>query len=229
MSKRAVVVFMTLLSATPAFGAKEMKLVLQFTPKENVTANLPSTDSARPVRTIEIRPLDDARALPDKSVVGENREHKTPRPIRATTPVATFATEVLRKCLSDWGVRLGRGDLVLRGEITNLLVTEDQTYSTASAIRFRLEDQAGKVVWEGIAAGDAHQWGRSFSAENYNEQISDALKRTFASLVGNAGFPKVWAGEGAPSAIRRFLLRRQRRRSSRWLTRASAKRSSSAT
>lgn len=195
MRKAVALSLLFVLVSAPLFGAREMKLVLRFTPKENVTANLPSTDSARPVRTIEIKPLIDVRALPDHSLVGENRERKTPRPIKATSSVADFATEVLQRCLSEWGVRLGPGDLLLRGEITNLLVTEDQTYSTASSIRFHLEDQAGRVVWEGIANGDARQWGRSFSAENYNEQISDALKKTFASLVSNPGFQKAWAGD----------------------------------
>jgi hypothetical protein len=195
MRKPIALSLLAVLVSAPLFGAKEMRLALRFTPKENVTANLPSTDTARPVRTIDVMALIDVRELSDRSLVGENRERKTPRPIKATTSVAEFATEVLQRCLSEWGVRLGAGDLVLRGEITNLLVTEDQTYSTASAIRFRLEDQTGMVVWEGIASGDAHQWGRSFSAENYNEQISDALKKTFASLVSNPGFQKAWAGE----------------------------------
>jgi hypothetical protein len=163
---------------------------------------------------IELKTLTDLRALPDRSVVGENRERKTPRPIKATTSVAEFATDVLQRCLSEWGVRLEPGDLVLHGEITNFLVTEEQTYSTASAIRFRLEDQSGLVVWEGIASGEAHQWGRSFSAENYNEQISDALKKTFASLVSNPGFQKAWAGEArvaeavtiSPAEVRAKLL-----------------------
>lgn len=143
-------------------------------------------------------PLLDARALPDLSVVGENRQRSTPKPVRATTSVADFATSTLRKCLSDWGVRVEKGGLVLRGEITNLFVTEEQTYSTAASIRFLLEDTDGKQVWEGIATGDAHQWGRSFEEENYVEEISDALKKTYANLVSSSAFQEAWAGR-APS------------------------------
>lgn len=191
--------FLLLALASPMFGAKEMRLKLLFTPKENVTANLPVTDKANPAKLIEVQPLRDARSLPDLSVVGENREERKPKPVRTTSSVADFATEALKKCLYDWGVRLGQGQLVLAGEITNLFVTEENTYSTAVNIRFRLQDQAGKVLWEGIVAGDAHQWGRSFSEENYNEQISDALKRTFANLVSNPGFEDAWAGKASPA------------------------------
>jgi hypothetical protein len=76
-------------------------------------------------------------------------------------------------------------------------VTEDQTYSTAASMRFRLEDRAGTTLWEGIVMGDAHQWGSSFKEENYNEEISDALKRTYANLVSNPGFQKVLNGSGS--------------------------------
>ena len=47
--------------------------------------------------------------------------------------------------------------------------------------------------------GDAHQWGSSFKEENYNEEISDALKRTYANLISNAGFQRAWMGYRASS------------------------------
>ncbi len=56
------------------------------------------------------------------------------------------------------------------------------------------------VLCEGIANGDAHQWGRSFSAENYNEQVSDALKRTYANLLSDEGFQKAWTGSASVAA-----------------------------
>jgi len=177
--------------------ATEKRIALRFTPKENVTANIPASEGLSASRVLEVLPLTDARTLSDRSLVGENREHSTAVPIRATSSVEEFATVALKRCLSEWGVRLGSGDLLLRGEITNLLVTEDQTYSTAASMRFRLEDRAGTMLWEGIVMGEAHQWGGSFKEENYNEEISDALKRTYANLVSNAGFQKAWMGQRA--------------------------------
>ncbi len=177
--------------------ASEKLIVLRFTPKENVSANIPATEGISANRTIEVLPLTDARGLSDRKLVGENREHSTAVPVRATSSIEEFATTVLKRCLVEWGVRLGNEDLVLHGEIANLLVTEDQTYSTAVSMRFRLEDRTGKMLWEGVVMGDAHQWGSSFKEENYNEEISDALKRTYANLIGNAGFQKAWMGQRA--------------------------------
>jgi hypothetical protein len=178
-----------------ALAATELRINLRFVAKENVTANIPMVDKANPARPIEVLPLKDARSLSDLSLVGENREQSTPRPVRANSPVAEFATAVLQKCLADWGVRRDKGGLLLRGEITNLFVTEENTYSTQVSIRFRLEDQTGKLIWEGIASGDAHQWGRSFSEDNYNEQISAALKRTYSHLLGSSTFQQAWSGQ----------------------------------
>jgi hypothetical protein len=187
--------------ARTAQAAKEMRLQLRFTPKENVTANLPKSDGVNPAVPIEILPLIDSRSLPDLSLVGENREHSTPKPVRATSSVAAFATDVLKRCLDRWGVRVGPSGAVLRGEITNLFVTEENTYSTAVNIRFRLEKPVGTVIWEGIASGDAHQWGRSFAEENYNEQISDALKRTYATLLDNPSFQIAWEGRASQHGV----------------------------
>jgi hypothetical protein len=82
-----------------AHAAKEMRLQLRFTPKENVTANLPKSDGVNPAVPIEVLPLIDARSLPDLSLVGENREHSTPKPVKAASSVAAFATDVLKRCL----------------------------------------------------------------------------------------------------------------------------------
>lgn len=202
-----------LLACFPALAASEMRITLRFVPKENVTANIPTVENVNPARPIEVLPLKDLRSLSDLSVVGENRERRTPRPVRANSPVAEFATVVLTKCLADWGVRFDKGGLLLSGEITNLFVTEENTYSTQVSVRFRLEDQKGGLVWEGIVSGDAHQWGRSFSEENYNEQISDAIKRTYAHLLSNAAFQKAWSGQStdrksvAPLALKATIVK----------------------
>src|SRR6266542_635229 len=57
--------------------ASEKRIALRFTPKENVTANIPTTEGVTASRTIEVLPLTDARGLSDRTLVGENREHST--------------------------------------------------------------------------------------------------------------------------------------------------------
>lgn len=164
----------------------QLVLPLSYSPKESFTSNRPDSVSARLV-ALEIVPLLDARAIENRAVVGENREHTPAVPIVATSSVADFATSVLRRCLGEWGLRLGPGGALLHGEITNLFVSEDFTYSTVVTIRFRLE-RDGKTNWEGIVTGNAKQFGKSLSVENYNEQLSSGLKQTFANLVDAPGF-----------------------------------------
>jgi hypothetical protein len=188
-----------LMISSPVLAGKVERIALRFSPKENVTANVPTIEISSPT-PIEIAPLKDVRSLPDLLQVGENREDGKPTPVHAKTSVAEFATSVLAKCLPQWGVRVEGGGLILKGEITNLFVTEDKTYSTQVNMRFQLQDQAGKAIWQGIVSGDAHQWGRSLSEENYNEQISDALKRTYANVVSSAVFQKAWTTGKAPAA-----------------------------
>lgn len=164
----------------------QLVLPLSYSPKENFTSNRPDSVSARLV-ALEILPLVDARALENRAVVGENRENTRPIPVVATSSVANFATNVLRRCLGEWGLRLGQGGALLHGEITNLFVSEDFTYSTFVTVRFSLE-RDGKTSWEGIVTGHAKQFGKSLSVENYNEQLSAGLKQTFANLVDAPGF-----------------------------------------
>jgi len=47
--------------------ANDKRIVLRFTPKENVTANLPGLEGANPAKPIDVRLLVDTRALPDLS------------------------------------------------------------------------------------------------------------------------------------------------------------------
>lgn len=51
-------------------------------------------------------------------------------------------------------------------------------------------------MWEGAATGESSQFGRSFSYENYKEQISNVLLHTYANLVNDPGFQAAWRGEG---------------------------------
>lgn len=177
------------------------QIPLKFTPNEDVKT--PPVVSTKP---IDILPLTDVRALSDRTLVGENRQRSIARPVRAmwvspdgklsSSPVSDFSTFVLKKCFSDWGARVEKGGLLLRGEITNLLVTEENRYSTQASLRFRLEDQVGGVLWEGAVTGESSQFGRSFSYENYREQISNVLLHTFGNLVTVPGFQAAWRGEG---------------------------------
>ena len=51
-----------------------------------------------------------------------------------------------------------------------------------------MKDSAGKDLWTGIVNGDSTRWGRSYSAANYYETMSDMVLRATYNLLANAGF-----------------------------------------
>jgi hypothetical protein len=165
-------------------------MALQWMPEETV---IPVMDMASPSRALRIIRLDDARGLKMASLIGENVQDVS-IPVRSTNSVEDFATSSLKSCLSSWGVKISPdADLVLRGAIVTLFVTEANKYKADARIRFWLEDLGGNRIWEGVVAGDASTWGSDLNPENYNQAISDALKKAYANLLSNAGFQRVWS------------------------------------
>jgi hypothetical protein len=43
-------------------------------------------------------------------------------------------------------------------------------------------------LWAGVVTGDSTRWGRSYSAANYYETMSDMLLRATYNLLANSGF-----------------------------------------
>ncbi len=184
---------------SPLLGAqpkgKPLSVELQFVPQENITAANPRMDPALTSTGITLLPIQDGRGS-DGTLVGENFENEAnPIEVRTQSNVAEFVSRTLRQSLMEWHVRLqDSGGLVLSGEVLRLFVTERNFYVSEASIRFRLQDQAGQFLWEGTVSGQAKRWGRSLSAENYNEEISDCLKKAYAALVSDKGFQAAWAG-----------------------------------
>jgi len=174
---------------------KPLVLALEFIPQENVTEAAPTMDAALASRPLSLLPVVDGRET-DRTLIGENREdERKPREVRTHSNVADFVSRTLRQCLTEWGIRLQDGeDLVLTGELVRLFVTERNTYFGEARIRFKLQNPQGQVLWEGIVSGDARRWGRSLSKDNYNEEISDSLKKAYAALLSDKGFQAAWAG-----------------------------------
>mgnify|MGYP001464004487 CR=1 FL=1 len=70
--------------------------------------------------------------------------------------------------------------------------TKDQA---EAAMRFMLKRRDGTEVWSGIVGGAASRFGRSLTAENYNEVLSDAVFSCFSKLWVDPGFREAWAGK----------------------------------
>jgi len=200
-SKVALWVFVLAVPFAPLADAKKpLTMRLRFEP-EGTTG--PKTVMASLSRPIAVLPMTDGRGLKDPRLIGENRQKEDrPVPVLSLSPVEEFATEALKTCLAGWAVKLSpQAELRLKGDLATLFVTEANNYKAEVRIRFRLENSAGALLWEGIAAGDDWTWGRDLNPENYNKALSDAMKKAYAGLLSEPGFQAAWTGRAAPVTL----------------------------
>lgn len=138
---------------------------------------------------------------PDTKTIGENVEKKDrPVPVYALerSPPA-FLDDVLSKELARAGfVVVERPDdatAVLAVTLSKFFVTEAESYQAEISAKVELRDKAGKVLFGGPITGSKSQWGKSLSAQNYQEVLSKAALDFVGSLAGNPAFKKAIAGK----------------------------------
>jgi hypothetical protein len=188
--RRSLAALGFLISATaPAAGF--LKVYLRFAPQESLNSDPPKLERAnlaRPIRLGEIV---------DRSGGNPLRISQTPS-VLAGNPVPEFVSSALSTCLTAWGVRLSTdADVTLRGEIATFTADEGNRYNAEINIRFQLETKEGGPPWEGAATGHASTWGRSMSAGNYNQVLSDAMRLLAADLAVK---PSLSGGVGRTSS-----------------------------
>ena len=78
---------------------------------------------------------------------------------------------------------------------------EESTYNSTVEIYLTVIDQDGKILWKGLASGEATRFGRSYQAENYYEVLSDAVVNTVSSMLLAADFRNAmsWHCIGPPT------------------------------
>ncbi|HEX9942370.1 MAG TPA: hypothetical protein VGG03_10165 [Thermoanaerobaculia bacterium] len=179
---------------------------LRYAPQESVgTSNavlLPGI-TERPVKLS----IAEGRAGDDPAVIGDSSDDDDRVwPVRASNDVIAWANEVLKKNAADWGIKTSdSAPLTLSGKLTRFRVVESNkavgsTYNAEAQVAFTLADSQGRTLWEGATSGDATRYGRSRSAENTNEVLSDAIKEAYANLFNDAGLQNAWVGKGKPAA-----------------------------
>lgn len=139
-------------------------------------------------QSLLVTPFTDARV--DRSAIGANQEKNPPRPVTTPDDVAAFVTahvvDVLRA--SRVPVVSVEGTRVLKGAIVEYFVREENRYNGTVMLDLTLTDASGGTLWHGTVHGAQSKWGRSFSADNYNENLSDALVRAVHQLLMDPAF-----------------------------------------
>lgn len=131
----------------------------------------------------------DTREKP--ALIAENRQ-KDDRVLTVTTStdVAAFVSDHMKDSVHGAGLNVvdSGADVNISGEIRKFLVTETGTYNGEISVLIHVKSGGGKELWTGIITGDATRWGRSYSAANYFETLSNTILSATYNLLNNAGF-----------------------------------------
>jgi hypothetical protein len=177
-------------AADCARGASLDNVPLKWTPTSTLSEMGPVDISGALLTTkISMEPLVDTRQNP--SLVAENREKADKvRQMTTSSDVAGFVSEHFKDSLRGAGLTIvdGSADVSISGEIRKFFVTEMNTYNGEISLLIRVKNSAGKELWAGIVSGDSTRWGRSYSAANYYETMSDMVLRATYNLLANPAF-----------------------------------------
>lgn len=162
----------------------------------------PTTSVAR-TDTIDLTGRENARLRvevadnrSDSGLIGRNTEKLPPRNVTTPDNVAAFVNEHLSQLISSTGLIEvdSNGTSVLKAEILQFFVQESEIYNGEVRLKVTLIDRSGNPVWTGITSGASTRFGRSYSAENYYETLSDSLIEAVHHLMQNANFRRALAG-----------------------------------
>jgi hypothetical protein len=131
----------------------------------------------------------DTREKP--SLVAENRQKEDKVwTVTTSTDVPAFVSDHMKDSVHGAGLNVvdSGADVNISGEIRKFLVTETGTYNGEISVLIHVKDSGGKELWTGIISGDATRWGRSYSAANYFETMSNMTLSATYNLLNNAGF-----------------------------------------
>lgn len=152
-----------------------------------------------PWHALRIDPFFDRR--PNPQIIGENVQHARHFAIVTAGQVGPFVAAGVRRVLTaqDMRVDAPEAQRILRGEVMQFQVREDNTYNADVVLHVQVQAQGGRVLWDGSAVGHSKRWGRSMSADNYAEAYGNAVVEAAKNLFVDRGFQAAVAlGEPPP-------------------------------
>ena len=138
-----------------------------------------------------VKPFKDFRKNPAE--IGVNMERKLANqdlPVTTKDNVAQWLTFNFSRTLSNFGLDVvqDQGNLTLEADILNFFVTEKSVYKGLAALKVRLLSKSNAVIWEEMISGDSTRFGRSYTAPNYYEALSNSVIYAVYSLLTNNSF-----------------------------------------
>ncbi len=131
----------------------------------------------------------------ERSRIGENREQPATgaRPITASgIAPAQFVRDVFTRELPTVGITtIGAptgANRILSFELRQFYVIEVDTYRAVVVGEVKVTDGAGQVLFKTGVTGEDKTFGRSFSAENYQQVLSNATVDVLDNLLKTSAF-----------------------------------------
>lgn len=123
-------------------------------------------------------------------LIAENHEKAPARQVTTKDNVAAFVTDHVKETFGKAGINVvdSGGDVIVSGEIRDFFVNETDQYVGNVTVYVTMTNQAGKVLWQGVAGGGANNFGRSYKADNYYETLSNAVLKLSNSMLNSQGF-----------------------------------------
>jgi hypothetical protein len=181
---------LTLVFAAPLrchHEARSLALHLSWTPTSDASDGSSSTLDAFLNQKLQLLPFTDSRSQAD---IGENDEQTMPRPVTTPDDIPGYLTQHLGQALQGAHVNVvpTGGTRTLQGTLNQFFVKEDNMYNGTVILTFTLNDAQGKQLWQGVATGHSKRFGHSFSADNYNDTLSEATMEAVRDLLKNPSF-----------------------------------------
>lgn len=202
---------------------RELTVNLKFVPQEGVQSNSPDLTSSVLERSAEIR-LEDARGADMALTIGQGtNDDDQSFPVRASTDLIPYISDTLKQIGTTWGLkRSDAPERILTLRLSRFFVEESNkalgsVYAAEVKFTFVLADANGKQLMEGASSGSAHRYGRSRSADNCNEVLSDSLKEAFANVLSDPRLQEAWSsgrstsGKGSQAATGETVEERLRK------------------
>ncbi len=152
--------------------------------------------------SVFIAQIVDKRQVQNGALLGVSAESKPETPVY-NAPGGQMPTELLRNVMARELTTLGfviTADPVaathtLQLQLDQFWVAEGNVYQGTVAGQAWLIDRTGTTRWQGPFTGKSNRWGRSQSADNYIEAISDATLDSAANLATNAEMRAAFAAQ----------------------------------
>jgi hypothetical protein len=192
---RVATVLIVVALAAACGGPKPMSLDIPLTIRvtKPLARSLPPVREITPNLKLYIAEVQDQRA--EKSKIGENQEEVElgARPVTAGgIDPGRFVRDVFARELPTVGIptvgAASAANRILTFKLLQFYVIESDTYKAIVDGTVDVTDGSGRILFNGSVTGDDSTFGRSFSAENYEQVLSDASVKVLENLLRYPAF-----------------------------------------